>query len=94
MSREPIYRHEIQEELLARLKRIEGQVRGVARMIQDQRDCGEVLIQLAAIKAAVGQVAITTLACHLADELMEGLEEGKDLKDIITEFIQVFRKFT
>lgn len=94
MKKDPVYRQEVQEELLARLKRIEGQVRGVSRMIQDQRSCGEVVIQLAAIKAAINQVAMTTLACHLADEIMEGLAGGKELKDIINEFMQVFRKFT
>ncbi|OIQ53288.1 copper-sensing transcriptional repressor CsoR [Moorella thermoacetica] len=94
MKKAPVYRQEVQEELLARLKRIEGQVRGVSKMIQDQRGCGEVVIQLAAIKAAINQVAMTTLACHLADEIMEGLGGGKELKDILPDIMQVFRKFT
>ncbi|MDK2887272.1 DNA-binding transcriptional regulator, FrmR family [Desulfofundulus australicus DSM 11792] len=94
MGKDRIYRQEVQGDLLARLKRIEGQVRGVSRMIQEQRSCGEVVIQLAAIKAAISQVAMTTLACHLADELTEGLAEGKELKDIMADFMQIFRKFT
>lgn len=52
------------------------------------------VIQLAAIKSAINQVAMTTLACHLAETVMEGLTEGKDLKKIVTEFMQVSRKFT
>ncbi|MCS5696513.1 metal-sensitive transcriptional regulator [Desulfofundulus thermocisternus] len=94
MGKDRLYRQEVQGDLLARLKRIEGQVRGVSRMIQEQRSCGEVVIQLAAIKAAISQVAMTTLACHLADELTEGLAEGKELKDIMADFMQIFRKFT
>ncbi|APC09539.1 metal-sensitive transcriptional regulator [Neomoorella thermoacetica] len=93
MKKAPVYRQEVQEELLARLKRIEGQVRGVSKMIQDQRGCSEVVIQLAAIKAALNQVAMTTLACHLADEIMEGLRGGKELSDIMPDIMQVFRKF-
>ena len=41
-----------QQELLRRLRRIEGQARGVQRMIEKQRDCTEVMNQLASIRAA------------------------------------------
>ena len=41
-----------QQELLRRLRRIEGQARGVQRMVEEQRDCTEVLNQLASIRAA------------------------------------------
>ena len=40
------------EDILKRLRRIEGQVRGVARMVEEDRDCREVIQQLAAIRAA------------------------------------------
>ena len=46
-----------QEEVLKRLRRIEGQVRGVARMVEDGRDCREVLQQLSAIRSAANQVS-------------------------------------
>jgi CsoR family transcriptional regulator, copper-sensing transcriptional repressor len=45
------------EEVLKRLRRIEGQVRGVARMVEDGRDCREVLQQLTAIRSATNQVS-------------------------------------
>lgn len=93
MKHDPGHHNELEEELLARLKRIEGQVRGVSKMIREHRSCSEVVIQLAAIKAAVNQVAMTTLACHLADAVMEGMAEGKDLKKSLTEFMEIFRKF-
>lgn len=44
-------------ELVARLKRVEGQARGVQKMIDDGRDCMEVINQLAAIKAAVNSLS-------------------------------------
>ena len=46
------------EELLKRLRRIEGQVRGVSRMVEEDRDCREVVQQLAAIRAATQQVGL------------------------------------
>ena len=51
--------------LLNRLNRIEGQVRGVARMIEDDRYCIDVLTQLRAIKAALNRVETKMLKDHL-----------------------------
>jgi DNA-binding FrmR family transcriptional regulator len=51
--------------LLNRLSRIEGQVRGVARMVEDDRYCVDVLTQLQAIRAAVGRVETEVLKDHL-----------------------------
>jgi len=48
----------VKAELLRRLRRIEGQTRGVARMIEEGRDCQEILQQLAAIRSAVYQTSL------------------------------------
>ena len=45
-------------DLLRRVRRIEGQARGVARMIEEDRDCGEILQQLAAVRSAAHQATI------------------------------------
>jgi DNA-binding FrmR family transcriptional regulator len=51
--------------LLNRLNRIEGQVRGVARMIEDDRYCIDVLTQLQAVRAALARVETEILKEHL-----------------------------
>ena len=51
--------------LLNRLKRIEGQVRGVARMVEDDRYCIDVLTQIQAARAALGRVESELLKGHL-----------------------------
>lgn len=53
------------ENLLARLNRIEGHVRGVKRMLTDQEDCESILVQTSAIKAAMNQVIIKLLEGHM-----------------------------
>jgi DNA-binding FrmR family transcriptional regulator len=63
------------DQLLARLRRIEGQVRGVERMVEDDRYCIDVLTQISAIQAALEKVALGLLdgharSCVLPDELM------------------------
>jgi DNA-binding FrmR family transcriptional regulator len=57
--------------LLNRLKRIEGQVRGVARMVEDDRYCIDVMTQLRAVRAALSRVESELLKGHL-DHCIEG----------------------
>gem|GEM_PF-1056575 len=85
---------EMQKEVLSRLRKIEGQVRGVQKMVTDCRDCGDIVIQLAAIKAAVNRVGITVLGCHLAEQIDSDLRDNRDLKDSLEEFMGVFKKFS
>jgi CsoR family transcriptional regulator, copper-sensing transcriptional repressor len=52
------------DELLARLARVEGQVRGIARMVDDDRYCIDVLTQISAIQAALDKIALGLLDDH------------------------------
>jgi len=57
--------HARNTQALNRLARIEGHVRAVRKMVQDGRDCTEVLIQLAAIRSAVDRVSRVVLKDHI-----------------------------
>jgi DNA-binding FrmR family transcriptional regulator len=52
------------EQLLLRLRRVEGQVRGIERMVEDERYCIDVLTQISAIQAALDKVALGLLDEH------------------------------
>lgn len=65
-----------QEATLKRLSRIEGQVRGVAGMIEDQRYCIDVLQQLRAIKAALARVEDVILKDHTATCVAAAIASG------------------
>jgi DNA-binding FrmR family transcriptional regulator len=56
---------EIKPALLNRLSRVEGQVRGIARMVEDDRYCIDVLTQLQAVRAALAKVETELLRNHL-----------------------------
>jgi DNA-binding FrmR family transcriptional regulator len=62
---------ELQSELTARLRRIEGQVRGVQRMIEEGRDCPDILQQMAAIRSAVHQASLILARAYMAKRLRE-----------------------
>ena len=66
------------DELKARLKKIEGQVRGVERMIDDDRYCIDVLTQIAAVQAALDKVALGLLDGHVAHCVVGGLGPGTE----------------
>lgn len=85
---------ELQEEMLARLKKIEGQVRGVQKMIADGRGCSEVVIQLAAIKAAVNRVGLSVLACHLASSIEDDISQGKEINGSLNDFMEILKRFS
>jgi len=60
-----------------RLKRIEGQIRGIINMIEDDKDCEEILIQIGSAKAALHKAGQVILERHLSHCLLEGIKEGK-----------------
>ena len=63
-----------QTEVLLRLRRIEGQVRGIQRMVEENRDCRDVVVQLAAIKASIASLN-TLVAETYAQECLCGGEQ-------------------
>jgi DNA-binding FrmR family transcriptional regulator len=58
---------EVRQEMLSRLRRIEGQARGVQRMVEEGRDCAEIIHQLASIRAATHGASVFLLK-HYAKE--------------------------
>lgn len=84
----------VQDDLIARLKRIEGQARGLQKMILEQRDCEEIATQLAALKAAVSKVGTLLLSSHLVDCVTRDLEAGRPLDDVQAHFAKLFGKLS
>ncbi len=64
------------EALLKRLARIEGQVRGIAKMIDDDRYCIDILTQLGAVDTALEQVAVRVLEDHVQHCVAGALASG------------------
>jgi DNA-binding FrmR family transcriptional regulator len=64
------------DQLMKRLARVEGQVRGVAKMVDEDRYCIDVLTQISAVQAALDKVALGVLADH-ADHCIIGGHGGK-----------------
>jgi DNA-binding FrmR family transcriptional regulator len=76
------------DDVLLRLRRIEGQVRGVQRMVEDGRDCREIVTQVAAIKSALASVNSQVLQCY-ASNCLGDAEQPSDRT--IAELIELFQ---
>ena len=74
-----------------RLNRIEGQVRGVKKMIEEDRYCDDVLIQLSAIDKSIKSLANHILENHMQTCVLKDLENGN--YEIIDEVVNLFRRF-
>lgn len=89
----PIYGDERRARLQSRLSRIEGQVRGVARMVDEQRPCIEVLQQLASVQAALKGVTKDVLRNYLERCATDAIKSGDtNVYDELMEAIYKFAK--
>lgn len=81
------------EDLQKRLKRIEGQVRGVQRMLDEDRDCHEIIQQLAAIRSAVQGASLLFMRQYASDCLLGASKVDEASREIlIDDLIQLLGK--
>ena len=66
--------------IINRLNRIEGQVKGIRKMIEEEQQCSEILMQIAAVKAAVNKVGTIVFQTHFRQCLERAIQEGEDLE--------------
>lgn len=81
------------DQLLNRLKRIEGQVRGIQNMVENDRYCVDILVQISAINAAMQKVAFHLLENHTSHCVADAIKNG-DGEHSIEELMEVFKRFS
>lgn len=82
------------DDLLKRLRRIEGQVRGVQKMIEEDRYCIDLLTQLAAVKNATHKVALAVLDSHTRGCVTDAIQNHESEGEKIDELMEAIRQFT
>lgn len=85
--------HENTKAVVNRLARIIGHLESIKRMVEDGRDCSEVLVQIAAVKSAVNNVGKVILKDHIQHCIVDAVEENDpkpidDLCDAIDKFMK------
>lgn len=76
------YRAEHQRDVVNRLKRIEGQVRGLIDMVESGRSCEDVAQQMAAARKAMDKAFYRMMACSVMEAVTESASEGDALREV------------
>jgi len=83
-----------QHSLVTRLNRIEGQIRGIRKMVQEPRLCVEILQQLAAAEAALNRISLAIFRYHIDNCVSEGVNKGElERKKQLNELVDIFDRF-
>jgi CsoR family transcriptional regulator, copper-sensing transcriptional repressor len=83
-----------QQGIVLRLNRIEGQVRGIRRMVQEPRPCIDILQQLAAAEAALNRISVAILKFHVGTCVPDGVEQGEpERSKRLAELVDIFDRF-
>ena len=80
--------------LIARINRIEGQVRGLKRMVAEDQDCLQVLKQIAAASGALRSLGAVILEDHLKGCVATAIQTQDHESEMISEVIKIFNKFS
>jgi DNA-binding FrmR family transcriptional regulator len=80
---------------LGRLRRIEGQVQGIQRMVEEDKYCVDILLQLTAVQGAVEQVQRILLGRHIESCVADAIRSGstRDRQKKVDELLGVFSRF-
>jgi DNA-binding FrmR family transcriptional regulator len=83
-----------QQAIVTRLNRVEGQIRGIRRMVQEPRLCVEILQQLSAAEAALNRISLVVFKFHVERCVPEGIEQGEAEKSSqLSELVDIFDRF-
>ena len=80
------------EKILNRLRRIEGQSRGLQKMVENDQYCVDIMTQIASIQAALEQVSLVLLENHMHHCVTEAIQEGNG-QEKIAEIMTVLKRY-
>ncbi|MDP4126526.1 MAG: metal-sensitive transcriptional regulator [Bacillota bacterium] len=80
------------KQVLTRLKTIRGHISGVERMIEEEKTCEDILLQLVAIRSAVHKVSVLVAQRYANGCLIEAIEQGEDRQEVLNKAIETLMK--
>ena len=80
-----------EKDLISRLNRIEGQVRGIKAMVQEERYCTDILVQVSAVQSALNGFCKVLLSNHIKTCVVQDIKEGKE-EEAVEELCETIKK--
>ncbi len=81
------------EAVTRRLKKIEGQVRGIQKMVNEDKPCEDILVQIGAVKSALHKTGQVILEGHMHHCVLDGINSGKE-EETIKQLISALNQFS
>jgi DNA-binding FrmR family transcriptional regulator len=75
-----------------RVKRIEGQLRGILRMMEENKDCKDIITQLSATRTAIDRTIGVIVSSNLIDCVQEAKEKGENTEELVKEAVNLLVK--
>ncbi len=82
------------KEILSRLKTTRGHIAGVERMIEEEKTCEEILVQLLAIRSSIQKVSAAVAQRYANTCLLEALEQRENRQEVLNKAIETIMKLT
>lgn len=83
---------EYDKKIINRMKRIEGQVRGVIKMMEDEKDCRDLVGQISAVRNALDKTAAVIVSSNLELCIRQQIDKGEDTEELIEEAVTLLVK--
>ncbi|TCJ04363.1 metal-sensitive transcriptional regulator [Cytobacillus praedii] len=83
---------EYNDQIKNRVKRMEGQLRGILKMMEDNKDCKEVITQLSAVRSAVDRTVGVIVSSNLVECVLEAERKGENTDELIKEAVNLLVK--
>lgn len=75
--------------IMARLRRVEGQIRGIQRMVREERACEDIVTQLMAARSALDRAGLLIMSHHIKECLQDSPQEGEELERVVSFFLEL-----
>jgi DNA-binding FrmR family transcriptional regulator len=80
------------ETILARLRRIEGQTRGLQKMVEQDKYCVDIMTQISSVQAALEQISLMLMEDHMRHCVTEAIQQGNG-EEKISEVLNVIKRY-
>lgn len=88
---EHTHKHTETKNVINRISRASGHLEAIKKMVEEERDCGEILIQLAAVRSAINSIGKIVLADHMEHCIADAIESGD--REALDKFNDAIAKF-
>lgn len=80
------------KQTLNRMKRIEGQVKGIIKMMEEEKDCKDIVVQMSAVRSAIDRAIGVVVSTNLEQCVRRQIEEGEETDTLIQEAVNMLVK--